>query len=127
MLAADSGLKEPMPDCFISYSIQDHKFATLLQRELRLLGISAFVASASLQPGERWSEGIMTKLQASNWVLVLCSGAACTSAFVNQEVGGALATSKHLVPIVWDINPSELPGWLSQFQVRTCETPHCPI
>ena len=59
----------------------------------------------------------MTKLQASNWVLVLCSGAACTSAFVNQEVGGALATSKHLVPIVWDINPSELPGWLSQFQV----------
>jgi hypothetical protein len=78
--------------------------------------VSTFLASASLQPGERWSPAILDNMRASNWVLVLASRIASSSAYVNQEIGAVLLTSKKLVPIVWDMNPSELPGWLAQFQ-----------
>ena len=49
-------------------------------------------------------------------MILLASRAACSSAFVNQEIGGALVGSKHLVPIVWDMDPGELPGWASGVQ-----------
>jgi len=49
-------------------------------------------------------------------VILLASRSACSSAFVNQEVGGALLTSKKLVPIVWDMDPSDLPGWTKEIQ-----------
>ncbi len=35
---------------------------------------------------------------------------------MQQELGVALATQKKVVPVVWDVRPSELPGWASQFQ-----------
>ncbi len=74
------------------------------------------MASASLDPGDRWSPSILSALQSSDWVIWLASRAACNSAFVNQEIGGALVGSKKLVPIIWDIEPHELPGWASQYQ-----------
>ena len=49
-------------------------------------------------------------------MILLASRTACASAFVNQEVGGALLASKHLVPIVWDMSPAELPGWARNVQ-----------
>ncbi len=42
--------------------------------------------------------------------------AAVSSAFVNQEIGGALIASKVLIPIIWDISPDELPGWVRNVQ-----------
>lgn|SRR5574341_265104 len=105
-----------MPDCFLSYSSHDQRFAAFVRDELARHNVSTFMASASLQPGQRWSREILSKLAASNWVVVLASRAAATSAYMNQEIGGALLTPKSLVPIVWDMNPSELPGWLNEFQ-----------
>lgn len=106
-----------MPDCFISYSSHDERLAYLVHEELARHGISSFLASASLQPGQRWSPTILQNLRVSPWVLVLASRAAATSAFVNQETGAALSdSSKTLVPIVWDMGPTELPGWLGRFQ-----------
>lgn len=105
-----------MPDCFISYSSQDLQLATLVHSELQRHGVTAFMASVSVQPGQHWPNEILANLRNSNWVILLASRAACTSAFVNQEVGGALLSSKHLVPIVWDMSPSELPGWARNVQ-----------
>jgi hypothetical protein len=105
-----------MPDCFISYSSQDQRLANFVQSELSRLGVSAFMASASIQPGAHWSPEIMNNLRDSNWVILLASRAACSSAFVNQEIGGALLGSKRLIPIIWDINPNELPGWARNVQ-----------
>ena len=105
-----------MPDCFISYSSQDQELANLVHSELSRLGISSFMASASLLPGQHWSPAILNNLRSSNWVVLLASRVACSSAFVNQEIGGALLTSKNLVPIVWDMSPTELPGWAQGIQ-----------
>ena len=105
-----------MTDCFISYSNHDQRLAEFVHSELRNHGVAAFMASASLQPGQHWSEEILTNLRNSKLVILLASRAACASAFVNQEIGGAVLASKQLVPIVWDMNPTELPGWARQVQ-----------
>jgi hypothetical protein len=108
--------KAEMPDCFISYSSQDQELANFVHSELLRLGISSFMASASLLPGQHWSAAVLNNLRSSNWVILLASRVACSSAFVNQEIGAAFLTSKNLVPIVWDMSPTELPGWAKGVQ-----------
>jgi hypothetical protein len=103
-------------DIFISYSSKDEPIARFLHQHLTHEGMSVFLASASLQPGQQWSQEVLTALRTSSWVLFLASRAACSSAWVQQELGAALITQKKLVPIVWDMPPSELPGWVRHYQ-----------
>ena len=105
-----------MPDCFISYSSEDEELAKFINKELKGHEITSFMASDSLQAGQNWQQKILENLRNSKWVVLLASRAACSSAFVNQEIGGALHGSKNLIPIVWDMDPSELPGWLKSVQ-----------
>ena len=105
-----------MPDCFISYSSEDKELAEFINKELKRHEITSFMASDSLQAGQNWQQEILENLRNSKWVVLLASRAACSSAFVNQEIGGALLDSKKLIPIVWDMNPSELSGWLKNVQ-----------
>ena len=105
-----------MPDCFISYSSTDEELARFVEAHLRAQGLDVFLASVSLQLGQRWSEAIWANLKASPWVVFLASGAACRSAYAQQELGAALAYEKRIIPIVWDLPPSELPGWLKERQ-----------
>lgn len=105
-----------MADCFISYSSVDKKLAEFVDKELKNHGITTFMASDSLQPGQNWQQEILENLKNSQWVVLLASRVACSSAFVNQEIGGALHASKNLIPIVWDMDPRELPGWVKSVQ-----------
>jgi hypothetical protein len=103
-------------DIFISYSAEDERVARFVHEHLAKEGVQVFLACASLQPGQPWSPGVLNALRDSSWVLFLASRAACKSPWVQQELGAALVTKKKLVPIVWDISPSELPGWVRQYQ-----------
>ena len=105
-----------MPDVFISYSFKDKEIPEFMYKHLTDEGLDVFMAPLSVRPGERWDEKILKKLKISPWVLFLASKDACASAIVQQEVGVALGTQKNLVPIVWDMNPSELPGWVNNVQ-----------
>ena len=104
-----------MPDIFISYSTKNEKFAKFLHRHLTSEGLDVFLASVSLRPGQHWPQKILSALKGSGCVLFLASRSACASPWVQQELGAALATQKKLVPIVWDMPPSELPGWVRHF------------
>lgn len=105
-----------MPDIFISYSTTDERVAQFMRQHLSDEGVQVFLASASLQPGQQWSQEILNALRGSSWVLFLASRAACASPWVQQELGAALITQKKLVPIVWDMSPSDLPGWVKSYQ-----------
>jgi TIR domain len=105
-----------MPDVFISFSSKDEKLARFVQDHLMAGGVSVFLVPASLHPGEEWSPQILNALRGSNWVIFLASRAACASSWVQQELGAAIGMQKKLVPIVWDMAPSELPGWTAQHQ-----------
>jgi hypothetical protein len=105
-----------MSDVFISHSSADRQFAEFLHRHLTSEGLSVFLAPISVVPGQRWPQEILNALGASSWVLFLASRAACTSPWVQQELGAAIARQKKLVPIVWDMPPSALPGWTGHIQ-----------
>jgi hypothetical protein len=105
-----------MPDCFISYSTTDEPFARAVYRDLTTQSLDVFMAGISIQPGEKWSERIRGALHDSKWVIFLASKAACASPWVQQEIGSATDGTKTLVPVVWDMPPTELPAWANQHQ-----------
>lgn len=111
---AASGSLLEMPDCFISYSSRDQKLADFVCAELKQHGLEVFMATVSLKPGEQWSETIRLNLKTSSWIIFLASRAACASAYVQQELGIAMGDLKRIIPIVWDMDPSQLPGWTNQ-------------
>ena len=105
-----------MSDVFISYNSADERLARFVHQHLVAEGVSAFLASVSLQPGDKWTPEVFSNLSAAKWVIFLASRRACTSPYVLQELGAALASQKKLVPVIWDIQPNELPGWVNQHQ-----------
>jgi hypothetical protein len=105
-----------MADVFISHAATDLPLAEFLHRHLTQEGLTVYLASVSMPPGERWMPQIMDNLRGSTWVLCLASRAACASPWVMQEMGAAVAGNKKLVPIIWDLPPDSLPGWMKQYQ-----------
>jgi hypothetical protein len=105
-----------MAEIFISYSTADAEAARFIHRNLLEQGVSAFLAAASLQPGQQWSPEILDALRGADTVLFLASKSACASPWVQQELGYAIGAKKKLIPIIWDMKPTELPGWVSGYQ-----------
>ena len=105
-----------MPDCFISYASSDEALATYVAQYLQWRELDVFMARLSLQPGDMWNAEVQNALRNSPWVVFLASRAACASAFVQHEVGFAAIGGKKLVPVIWDMLPSDLPGWTKQYQ-----------
>lgn len=105
-----------MPDVFISYSTQDQKFADFVHEHLVAHNIQVFMASLSIKPGQQWGDEIFYNLKSARWVFFLASKAACDSPWVQQELGVALGGAKNIIPIVWNMEPGALPGWISKIQ-----------
>ena len=104
-----------MPDVFISYSAKDEKLAQFVRSHLVAQQLDVFLASISLNTGEHWTPQIIESLRASEWVFLLASKNALASSNVQQEIGGAIFGKKKLVPIMWDVQPSDLPRWIGGF------------
>lgn len=105
-----------MTDVFISYSTADERIARFVHDHMTAEDLRVFLASVSLKPGDRWTPEVFRNLNAAKWVIFLASRAACASPYVLQELGVALAGQKTLIPVIWDIRPAELPGWVNQHQ-----------
>ena len=105
-----------MTNVFISYSVKDEEQAIKVHTLLTTYGIKTFLAGISLDPGANWSAEIFDNLKKSQWVLFFASKSACESAAVQQELGAALVTGKEIIPVVWDIKPDQLPGWIKEKQ-----------
>lgn len=105
------------PDFFISHSTLDQAVARRVQNYLHSNGTRAFLAPFSIEPGAKWGEQILSNLRKARTVLFLASRAACASPYVNQELGGSLLLNKKIIPIVWNIEPEELPGWTKELEI----------
>lgn len=105
-----------MTDVFISYSAKDEEQAAKVHSLLTGYGIKTFLSGISLEPGCNWSEEIRENLKKSQWVLFFASKSACESPAVQQELGGAWYAGKEIIPVIWDINASELPAWIKEKQ-----------
>lgn len=105
-----------MPHVFISYADEDRQIAEFVHTCLTREGLDVFMAAISLQPGARWDRAIIDALKASKVVLFLASEASNTSAYVQQELGAAVSAGKDVIPIVWNMEPDRLPGFLRNIQ-----------
>ncbi|MDD4957338.1 MAG: toll/interleukin-1 receptor domain-containing protein [Candidatus Omnitrophica bacterium] len=105
-----------MVNSFISYAVEDKEMAEKLHYAMTRAGIETFMAGISIEPGERWTEVIFEKLREAKWVFFLASKISCDSKAVQQELGGALVQQKTIVPLLIDISPEELPGWIDRHQ-----------
>jgi len=106
-----------MPDVFISFSAADQQIAGFVHDHLEAQGISVFSAAVSINPGQQWTPQVFENLTSAKWVVFLASRAACASPYVQQEVGAAIVGKKTLIPIVWDMDVNQLPGWVAHYQV----------
>ena len=105
-----------MPDVFISYSAKDENLAQFVRDHLLKQELDVFLASVSLNAGDHWTPQIIEALRSSEWVFLLASKNALDSPNVQQEVGGAVFGKKRLVPIMWDVQPRDLPRWVADYQ-----------
>jgi len=105
-----------MPDIFISHSTNDREVAKEIQDYFFKNGASAFLAPFSIEVGTKWSNEILSNLKQARVVLFLASKVACDSPYVNQELGASLMLSKKIVPVIWDMPPENLPGWVKDYQ-----------
>jgi len=105
-----------MPDIFISYSVKDEKLAQFVKDHCEKQSLRVFLSSISLNEGIHWTPQVKAAHRNSKWVFFLASKAALDSQSVQMEIGGAVFSTKFLVPIMWDVEPEELPRWVSDYQ-----------
>ena len=105
-----------MTDIFISHAHKDAAIAQGFFKHLTAAGLNAFLDTDSLVPGIQWSQKLREELKTAHTVLVLASQKAARSAMVNQELGSAVLNGKKVIPVVWDMDPGQLPGWLREYQ-----------
>jgi TIR domain len=101
-----------MADIFISYSSADSKVAREIYEWLSQKDVNVFLAEISLETGDAWDEKIKKNLREADYFIFLASRKACASQSVNQEIGMAIRDNKNIIPVVWDMPPTELPGFL---------------
>jgi len=101
---------------FISYSVKDEHIAKGLHSAISKAGIETFLASISIEPGTNWTDAVFDKLQKSDWVFFLASKNSINSPAVQQELGASLIQKKTIIPLLIDIAPENLPGWVGQHQ-----------
>lgn len=105
-----------MTDIFISYARADQAAASAVHQQLVAGGVSVFMADRSIEPGADWRSRIEREIQGARLVLVLASQAGCQSAWVQNEVGMAVSARRKIIPVIWDMPASDLPGVLSGYQ-----------
>ena len=105
-----------MTAAFISYSVKDDHLAKGLYSAMTMAGIETFLAGISIDPGNNWTDTIFEKLNKSDWVFFLASKNSCNSQAVQQELGASLIQKKTIIPLLVDITPEELPGWVGNHQ-----------
>ena len=93
--------------------------ATAFKKQLRLFGISTFVAHSDIQPTKEWLEEILCALRTMDALGAYLVEGFPNSAWTDQEVGYALARNVPIIPLKFDRDPY---GFIGRFQALSCLT-----
>jgi hypothetical protein len=85
---------------FISHSTRDRGLVIALSRLLTKFGVEVFVAEWYLTPGESLDKKVFAQIEKADCMVVLLTKNGIRSNWVQQEIGYARKTSKHLIPVV---------------------------
>ena len=95
-------------DVFISYATQDKTTADAVRDVLEQDGYRCWIAPRDILPGESWGGAIMAAINQSRAMVLVFSGHANKSAFVQREVERAVSRRIPVIPMrIEDITPSD--------------------
>jgi hypothetical protein len=99
----------PLHDAFVSYSTRDALLAHEIVRELAARDLKCFLAEISLAAGRLWAEELRLALAASRVGVILVTPQSVSSAWVLAEVGATWSHAKAVVPVLAEVNASDVP------------------
>ncbi len=100
-------------DVFISYASQDKRVAEAVCKALGRAGVTCWIASRDVTPGEFYAESIVHAIDSAKVFLLVLSGNAATSQHVLREVERASSKRRPVVSFRIDLAP--LPPGLEYF------------
>lgn len=111
-------------EVFLSHTSHDKEWASEFASALRDEGVSAWFDATDLQLGERWQDVIQDALRESCILVVIISPKSLKSPWLFFELGAAVAGGKKIIPVLTqDVDMSDIPGLLAQFQVLKESSP----
>jgi sulfatase modifying factor 1 len=99
---------------FISYSRVNSDFALHLAKDLKAAGLDVWLDQLDIPTGARWDDEIQKALDQSAIFLIVLSPESIQSQNVKDEIGYAIDSGKHILPVV--IKPCNIPFRLRRFQ-----------
>lgn len=102
---------------FLSHKSEVKKETAGLSEELKLFGISAFVAHESIHPTKEWQDEIENALSSMDAFVALLTKNFHESDWTDQEVGFALGRGVPVICVKLGLNPY---GFIGKFQALRC-------
>lgn len=99
---------------FISYSRADSSFAIRLAKDLKSAGFNVWLDQLDIPTGARWDDEVETALESCKIFMIILSPESLQSQNVKDEIGYAIDSGKHLLPV--KIKSGEIPFRLRRFQ-----------
>jgi hypothetical protein len=102
---------------FLSHKSEVSKEVVRLKKRLKVYGISAFVAHASIKPTQAWQDEIENGLHSMEALSALITKDFHESNWTDQEVGFAMRRRVPIIPVRLEQNPR---GFLARIQALSC-------
>jgi hypothetical protein len=99
---------------FISYSRANSDFAVRLAKDLKASGHEVWLDQLDIPTGSRWDDELEKALRTCSTFLIILSPESIKSQNVKDEIGYAIDTGKHILPLM--IKQCEVPFRLRRFQ-----------
>lgn len=99
---------------FISYSRVNSDFAVRLAQDLKLAGFDVWLDQLDIPTGARWDDEIEKALEACDTFMIVLSPKSIQSQNVKDEIGYAIDTGKHILPVV--LEDCQVPLRVRRFQ-----------
>ena len=99
---------------FISYSRANSDFAVRLAKDLKASGHEVWLDQLDIPTGSRWDDELEKALRTCSTILIILSPESIKSQNVKDEIGYAIDTGKHILPLM--IKQCEIPFRLRRFQ-----------
>ena len=86
---------------FISYSRKDADIAENLSKALNVRGLTSYLDTKDIAPGEPWQDRLQALIQSSDVVIFVLSPASVSSEICNWEAAMAEKLQKRILPVTY--------------------------
>jgi flavin-dependent dehydrogenase len=108
---------------FISSTRDDLELARDLARRLKEAGVKVYPVEKSSTPGYNILSKFKKQLHEADEVIVLLTGKSIESPGIFSEIGAAHSLNKRVTPVLVNVEPRELPPFISKNFVKFAELP----